>query len=57
MYIQQTDSSNLENFTIKIYTFWQIPTSIKLKKLADLVFEVIFASAGRPTLCASDLFL
>lgn len=51
------DRSNLENLTIKIYTFWQIPMSIKLKELADLTFEVIFASAGRPVFCASDLLL
>lgn len=34
-----------------------MPVSVKLKELADLLFEVIFASTGRPVFCANDLFL
>ena len=55
--VYAADRSNLENLTIKMYTFWQIPMSIKLRELADLIFEVIFASTGRPVFCANHLFL
>lgn len=56
MCMQQTHRSNLENLTIKIYTFWQIPMSIKLKELADLMSEVIFASTVRPVFHVNGLF-